>query len=305
MQIFTQANPITDFKSLEANYKTAIETISVNGPEEKDYPLLANFFQTVFDLRKSEQLADDEIKISNDWFLGAFKTSETLQGHVNIKPHGYDGDYQIIDNIYRSKVSHIPKMGNWDKFFYKGVAPQAVKNRKEFFLNLLKLQPEGSKILNLASGPCTDLLEFAIQSDKYLQFHNIDLDANAIAFAKSQLHGTNTLDLEFEKVNVFKFIPSEQYDLIWSAGLFDYFDDKIFKKLLTRFSKYVKPGGKMVIGNFSHKNTSRAYMEYGFWFLNHRDEKLLQELGKVDESFEVSVHKEPLGVNLFLTLTKK
>lgn len=305
MSTNTQIDPVTDFQNLEFGYKTAIETISTEGPQEKDYLFLANFFNDIDALRKNGVISEEEIKKSRKWFGGAMETAETMQGHVCLKPFGYDGDYRIIDKIYRHHASYIEKFGRWDRFFHQGLAAKAVRNRKEYFLNLLSTMSPDSKVLNLASGPCTDLLEYSLQSDASITFHNIDLDENAIAFAKSRLNGVESFRAEFEHINILKFKPSEQYDLIWSAGLFDYFDDKIFGRLLKRFTEFVKPGGKIVIGNFSTRNSSRPYMEYGNWFLNHRDEQQLINLGNFDDAFEVKVEKESLGVNLFLTLERK
>ena len=293
----------TTFERICQEYQAEILSISVEGPKEiKDYLFLQSFFETISEAKKNGQISKDQIIDTRKWFKGTMSTTETLQGHVCSKPYGYDGDYRIIDKIYRKRVSHIKQYSNWDKFFHEGLASKAVRNRKSYFINLLNQLKPDSKVLNLASGPCTDLLEFSLQSDKHLEIHNIDLDKNAIAYAKNQLKGTDTISTTFEHINIFKFIPNENYDLIWSAGLFDYFDDAVFQKLLTRFIDYVKPSGQMVIGNFSDKNTSRPYMEYGDWYLHHRNEDKLISLSPKKEGFKISVESEPLEVNLFLKI---
>ncbi|MCY1307908.1 hypothetical protein D9M70_578740 [compost metagenome] len=58
----------------------------------------------------------------------------------------------------------------------------------------------------------------------------------------------------------------------------------------------------MVIGNFTEPNHSRAYMEFGGWFLTHRSEEQLHTLATraalACES--IRVEREPTGLNLFL-----
>ncbi|HOX99406.1 MAG TPA: hypothetical protein PLJ49_09425, partial [Smithella sp.] len=130
---------------------------------------------------------------------------------------------------------------------------------------------------------------------------------NAIDYSYNKIKENGFLsNLEFHRDNAFKFRPSRQYDLIWSAGLFDYLDEKTFKMLLTKQLAFLKEGGEMVIGNFSLNNPTRDYMEFGNWFLHHRSpEELIQiacDCGIPEDTIDVK--SEPLGVNLFLHISK-
>lgn len=105
------------------------------------------------------------------------------------------------------------------------------------------------------------------------------------------------------------------FDLIYSAGLYDYiltFDDK--RKgaiaLTTNLFHLLKPGGRLLIGNFSPNNPLdlRFAMEYLYhWVLIYRDEKEMYSLaGGIPESdiAEMTLLKEPLGINYFLKIVK-
>ena len=103
---------------------------------------------------------------------------------------------------------------------------------------------------------------------------------------------------------ILRYCPQRQYDLIWSAGLFDYFEDHVFVRLLHRFLGYVVPGGELVIGNFHPRNPTRNYMEaMGEWMLHHRKEEEMIQLalraGVAGRAF-LKVEQEAEGVNLFL-----
>ena len=116
------------------------------------------------------------------------------------------------------------------------------------------------RILNLASGPCRDVLELLEQVPVgKLKIHCVEMDPKAIDYARNVL-GPFSNSVEITQKNIFKFNTNEKFDLIWSAGLFDYFDDDNFIKLLLRIHSWCAPSGEVVIGNFSVSNPSRSYI---------------------------------------------
>ncbi len=64
----------------------------------------------------------------------------------------------------------------------------------------------------------------------------------------------HTLTGSFINANIFKYKTTEKYDLIWSAGLFDYLNDRRFIFLLNKLYTYLKPEGVLYVGNFSDQN---------------------------------------------------
>jgi cyclopropane fatty-acyl-phospholipid synthase-like methyltransferase len=98
------------------------------------------------------------------------------------------------------------------------------------------------------------------------------------------------------------------YDLIWSAGLFDYFKDKHFTFLIRKYFNCLTDDGEMVISNFSTKNPTKRLMEVlSDWYLHLRTESDLFRIASdayIDKEL-VNVDKEFLGINLFLKIRKK
>ena len=41
--------------------------------------------------------------------------------------------------------------------------------------------------------------------------------------------------MTFLNTNAFRYRPEHDYDLVWSAGLFDYFKEKLVKRLINRY----------------------------------------------------------------------
>lgn len=268
---------------LHEAYSSLITALHRNGDEELKVGLL--------ELRKQ---------------FPAIGSDQTMQGLAYVKKHGYAGDYEIIDKIYTSWTSEHPEFRTWDKYFHQQIAPQAVRNRKTFFKELLieiarENQSEKITVLNLASGPCRDILEF-FDETKDMRFHFtcVELDPNAIQYA-TELLGEYAQQVTFIRQNIFRYMPEGEYDLVWSAGLFDYFDDNTFTKILARF----KNQKHIIIGNFSDANPTGGYMELiGEWFLNYRSAGKLRLLAK-DAGYkkeQIRILHEPTEVNLFLSI---
>jgi SAM-dependent methyltransferase len=236
----------------------------------------------------------------------------TIIGFSFTKPFGYNGDFFIIEKIYQHYISPDKRYKKWDEFFHTFPAAIAVVNRKKLAIEILKnlnnkIAENNSQVLILGSGPMSEVFDFMMEyPDSPLFFDLIDLDKRAIAYAKAK-NKRFLSRMSFYNVNVIRHIPEKTYDLIWSAGLFDYFKDKHFVYLLKKYYEFVKPGGQMIIGNFNIENPSRRIMEIlGDWFLNHRSEEELMRFALqagIPKS-NIKIIREPLGINLFLKVIK-
>ncbi len=162
-------------------------------------------------------------------------------------------------------------------------------------------------MLNIASGPARDLFEFLSgKNDGRIIFDNVEFDPLAISYAK-KICEDFIERIHFLHTNAFDFSSNKQYRLIWSSGLFDYLNDKKFIFLMNRVVPLLEDGGELVVGNFSDKNPTQAYMEIvGNWRLKHRSPEQLISLGKACSFSEsdIRISREPEGVNLFLHLKK-
>lgn len=278
------------------------DLFSKNGPDPEDFDQM---------LRLINQVQPDEIDYFRE-IMRPILNPETNIGFSFTKPFGYNGDFFIIEKIYQYYVNPHSTYRKWDEFFHQIPAVVAVVNRKKLAIEMLtrlhqQMNKAKAEVLILGSGPVTEVNEFfLLNPDNQLHFELIDLDKRAIAYAKTK--NRNYLSrLKFTNQNVIRYEPESQFDLIWSAGLFDYFRDKHFVYLLKKFYKYIKPGGEMIIGNFNVENPSRKIMEIlGDWFLYHRSSDELTgfalQAGVACENIEII--SEPLGINLFLRVKK-
>lgn len=246
------------------------------------------------------------------WSLGPRFLWGTLIGFGFLKPHGYSGDFEMIDRIHTRFCSRDPMFSRWDLYFHQFAAVQAVRNRKEYFKDLVdelirKRGDRGAtlKVLNLGSGPCRDIVEF-LDADPSadVDFTCVDQDRQAIQYAQ-KVCARHINKVRFVEANILRYSPERKFDLVWSAGVADYLNDRSFAALLSRARRVTEAMGEIVIGNFSNANPSRDHMEIlGRWYLIHRSEQELVDVCRqagVDRRM-VQVDAEPLGVNLFVRI---
>jgi extracellular factor (EF) 3-hydroxypalmitic acid methyl ester biosynthesis protein len=111
-------------------------------------------------------------------------------------------------------------------------------------------------------------------------------------------------------------LQKHAFDLVYSAGLYDYIwtdpqhNDKGAVALTKHLFHLVKPGGSLVIGNFSPNNPRdlRFPMEYVYeWFLIYRTKQEMLDFARSIPEREIKsmeVLEEPLGINYFLKIDK-
>lgn len=258
----------------------------------------------LYPYRNSEEFKSRMKKIRRKFEI--IRTNCTMQGRGFVKEYGYAGDFEMIDKIYTLHTSKESRYKIWDEYFHSQPAPIAVRNRKRYFKRkLLSLNRTSTQnVLNLASGPCRDLVElFTENEDINFNFDCVELDIRAIEYATNLLSDYGK-KVKFINKNIFRYQPDSNYDIIWSAGLFDYFNDATFERILRRLLKS-NPKSKIIIGNFSDSNPTAPYMEIiGEWFLNHRSSKKLIEIAVKAgaDPQNVTVESEPEKVNLFLNI---
>lgn len=278
--------------------------ISNHGPEPYQYNTLNKCINYIAQTSEDTELLRHQLLSECDFL----QTQDTIMGHSRLKPMGYSGDYLLIERIYKRAKSYHAKYHKWDSFSLELHAAEAVRNRKEYFKDTLlthigKHEPEPLHLLNVASGPARDLAElYELINPEMLVTTCVDIDSRAIDYAKvvTQKYAHQ---IEFVNRNIIRYKPEKKFDVIWSAGLFDYFDDKMFVFVLSKFKEWITPTGSVIVGNFNTENPTRTYMEeFGDWHLIHRTQEeliaLAQQAGFATQ--RCFIDSEPLNVNLFL-----
>lgn len=222
-----------------------------------------------------------------------------LKGEYNLwslkKPFGYAGDFKIIDDIYQNNPVSIGFERLFDNYFQMSAISVAVRNRKEDFKRMIikfinDRTSLPTRIMNLAAGSCRDVLEILTAEElinKEVIFDCYDHETQALEYAEKLLNDKQSIN--FIKENALRMaaakninhIIKEKYDMIYSTGLFDYFNSRICIRLLTNLRNLLNPNGVMVIASVRDKysNPSVHYMEWvGDWRLIYRNEEEFNKL---------------------------
>jgi len=278
------------------------DLIAKGGPQKTDYPLLDATINALGVQLKNGEITKEDLAEIHQLYDEEFM-QHTMQGHALKKPYGYPGDFMMIDMAYSH--STYPKYQLWEAYTHNQAVVQAVRNRKDYFVKTLLPKCKASthfSLLNIASGPARDLLELYQQiENSHLKTICVEHDPRAIKYA-SKLTEPFKESIEYRKANVFKYESDQQFDVIWSAGLFDYFDDATFINTLKKMLSWTKDHYEIIIGNLK-SNSSDHYLEIMTdWHLYYREESDLIRIAKeagVSES-QIFIGKEVSGVNLFL-----
>ncbi len=237
--------------------------------------------------------------------LAPFASRDTIIGISWMKPHGYAGDFEVIDRMHTGHCADEPLLAAWDRFTHTLPGPRAVRERARYMHGLVDraMRTDGPplRVLDLASGPCRDVADYLCERPEApVHFTCMDLDRNAIAHARTVVG--EDARVRFVHGDAREIDNNERYDIIWSAGLFDYFDDAMFIRVLERLWRILTPGGRLVVGNFCASETTRDLMDILDWPLYRRSAPHLEHLalaaGVPTERIHVDI--EPTGVNLLL-----
>ena len=281
--------------------------IKKNGPVAKEYAELNSWIDKVIRAKREGILGEKDLDSLREIWGEAFST-DTMQGFSFLKPHGYPGDFEIIDRLYINYISPKPSLARWDKFYQNHAAARAVRNRGVYLRKVILARLTDKKsirVFNVGSGPGRDM-QYFFDNDpgdagSRVAFECLEQDADAIAHCR-EVCREYLPRISFIKNNILRYTPARRYELVWASGLFDYFNDRIFIRMLKKLRDSLVPGGECVIGNFSVDNPSRNYMEIFEWCLHYRTASQLESLamqGGIAEK-SIKIGRDRTGVNLFL-----
>lgn len=239
------------------------------------------------------------------------------------KPLGYAGDYEMMNLIYKQEnVGKSLFARCLHRYYINEPAAQAVRNRADYLVDVitraLKAAPKDRpyRILSVACGPAMEwqkLIPTLSNMDQEIIVDLLDQDKTALLDTQNQLKQLcrqHSSPITFQFINkaikniIARGTDHKKYDLVYSAGLFDYLSAPIASKAATKMFESVESGGKMIIGNFNVDNPNKSGMDYALdWKLIYRSEDDLLNLFS-DIDGKLSIENEMLDINLFCVIDK-
>lgn len=238
------------------------------------------------------------------------------------KPKGYAGDFLMMEHIYLNIAEGDGKIGRLiDSWGLQGGGAEAIRGRrillKDQLQDLSKKQLEKYKrfsVMNLACGPCRELFDFLEVCDytEKIDALCVDIDTEALQYSNQNVNVIpHNASVRYMNENLVKWALGKvshdigSKDLIYSAGLFDYLEPRLFCKLVNRCHAHLKPGGSLLIGNYAPYEDMLFMDHILHWKLIYRTSEDLKELFN-DTEFggDVTILAEPKNINLFVLAQK-
>ncbi len=239
------------------------------------------------------------------------------------KPKGYAGDFLMMEHIYRNKPKGDGRIGEIvDAWCLQRPGAKAIRGRRKLLaMQLTELTGQfvatspHIKIMNLACGPNRELFDFLAECDysEKIEALCVDIDSEALQFTNRNVNiFPHRASIRLMNENLVKWSlgrVSQQIakqHIIYSAGLCDYLDKRLFQAMITRCHEHLEPGGKLILGNFAPYVDQVFMDEILHWHLLYRTPQDLLDIFK-DTPFgsNVKILSEPEGVNLFALANKE
>jgi extracellular factor (EF) 3-hydroxypalmitic acid methyl ester biosynthesis protein len=205
------------------------------------------------------------------------------------KPRGYAGDAVMMDYIYSATPPEGTSPIGRDVFSATTRAGMglSVVYRRHLLRSLIDdtvVVHERPRLLSVAAGHCRELQgSLALHPGFAGEFVAVDQDGLSCTEVEASTRGSR-VQVVHGGVRELLAAASEggeptlaarlgSFDLIYSAGLYDYLPEALAKRLTRRLFQMLRPGGRLLVANFVPGGSGRGYMElFMDWTLILRDE---------------------------------
>jgi extracellular factor (EF) 3-hydroxypalmitic acid methyl ester biosynthesis protein len=223
----------------------------------------------------------------------------------NDKPRGYAGDAVMLDYVYeRIAPQYISELGqHWFDFTTVGTMSLSVRYWRSLLQSTIDdtiSRNAGYQILSVASGHCRELDNSLVLNQKFSgKFVALDQDLESCEYVSNEYAANSEGRIEVCNQSVRTILKNglaesqERFHLIYSAGLYDYLDDRTAALLTSSLMKMLRPDGQLLIANFVPESESRGYAAaFMDWHLIYRTPaQLAAAFG--NESVQVATQLDP------------
>jgi SAM-dependent methyltransferase len=219
------------------------------------------------------------------------------------KPRGYAGDAVMMDFIYQGTPPQGTSALGSGIFAATTRASMglSVQYRRQLLKSLIDdtaVTLEAGRMLSVASGHCRELEGSLVGTPLFQgEFVAFDQDpascaevARAQAGARVRVVNQGVRDLLSGPTAA----GLGDFDLIYSAGLYDYLPETLARRLTARLLQMLRPGGRLLIANFVPSGSGRGYMElFMDWELVVRNEAAMHDIARAAGAGSVSSFHDP------------
>ncbi|WP_166820404.1 class I SAM-dependent methyltransferase [Thalassoroseus pseudoceratinae] len=235
------------------------------------------------------------------------------------KPRKYAGDAVMLDYIYgQEDYWPLPECTALGKqiFDYTTLAPASagVRARRGYIADVLDLaafETTRPHVLSIASGHFREAeMSAAIRRRRFGRVVALDADPQSLNEVETRYGRYGVETIAEPLMSLLKgTVDAGRFDLIYSLGLFDYLNEKIGRRLVTKAFEMLRPGGRLIVANFLPGIHDIGYMEAIMdWKLIYRtrQEMIGMTLDIPEEEIQsVALESEENNNIIFMTIRRK
>jgi len=219
-----------------------------------------------------------------------------------VKPRGYAGDAPLIDLLYYGAAAAEARDASplgLALLARDAAAPAAaaVRERRDFMAELIDHVADARPMPSILAAACGHLREglvsAAVQQHRVGRLVALDQDAESLAVASRAfgIKGIEVVNRSIKAVLDGSF-RAGSFDMIYAAGLYDYLGQRLATALTAAFFALLRPGGRLVVGNFATGIYDSAYMEaIADWHLIYRDAAEMLDLASTIAPGELALKR--------------
>ena len=253
--------------------------------------------------------------------------SAPLWRQAYTKPLGYPGDYVVMNYMYQGAPEGDTQFGRVAHELAVHIGQFVVK-RKDLVRQAISeavARCSGARpcvVASLGCGPAREVAEYLQLEDRGafpVHFLLVDQDSKALRFAGRELGKITAAGgreiaarVDLRHLSVLRLLrevdPSTLLppsDLIYSAGLFDYFSERTCQVLTRRFYQALRPGGLLLLGNMKSGTDMLWPLELiADWSLRYRSAESVLSWTDGLAGAEISLRTEATGYDYLVSVRK-
>lgn len=242
-----------------------------------------------------------------------------------VKPLGYPGDYVVMNYIYDGIHVGDTAFACLAHALAVQIGQFVVRRKdrvRQTIAELIAERGESVRVASLGCGPAREIAEYVangVDVAGTLTFTLVDQDVDALQFAgrsisdavKNRRHESQ-IRVEPRKLSVLRLLrdlqPADllsQPDMIYSAGLFDYFSDRTCRVLTKRLYAALRPRGVLLLCNMKAGTDMSWPLEFiADWSLTYRSAESIMTWTEGLDGAEIALRTEATGYDYMLLLRK-